>query len=127
MDKIIIPPWVKTSNYRTMTDEKKEKAVNGSKKYQYEWMVEEINEFYEALSIKDEVELRDEAVGRIRTYQQVMGSKRVCKLWEKVKEDVRKVFPTKKIFLKAFKKWKIKKTKKKQALGVEARHLLKYL
>jgi hypothetical protein len=29
-----------------MTDEKKEKAVNGSKKYQYEWMVEEINEFY---------------------------------------------------------------------------------
>ena len=46
MDKIIIPPWVKTSNYRTMTDEKKEKAVNGSKKYQYEWMVEEINEFY---------------------------------------------------------------------------------
>ena len=65
MDKIIIPPWVKTSNYRTMTDEKKEKAVNGSKKYQYEWMVEEINEFYEALSMKDEVELRDEAVGLI--------------------------------------------------------------
>ena len=56
-----------------------------------------------------------------------IGSKRVCKLWEKVKGDVRKVFPTKKIFLKAFKKWKIKKTKKKQALGVEARHLLKYL
>ena len=26
-----------------------------------------------------------------------------------------------------FKKWKIKKTKKKQALGVEAHHLLKYL
>ncbi len=32
MEKIILPPWVKTSNYRTMTDEKKEKAVNGSKK-----------------------------------------------------------------------------------------------
>lgn len=46
MNKIIIPPWVKTSKYRTMTDGKKEKAVNGSKKYQYEWMVEEINEFY---------------------------------------------------------------------------------
>ncbi len=127
MDKIIIPSWVKTSNYRTMTDEKKEKAVNRSKKYQYEWMVEEINEFYEALSMKDEVELRDEAVGLIRTYQQFMGSKRVCKLWEKVKGNVNKVFPTKKIFLKAFKKWKIKKTKKKQALGVEAHHLLKYL
>jgi hypothetical protein len=123
MDKIIIPPWVKTSNYRTMTDGKKEKAVNGSKKYQYEWMVEEINEFYEALSMKDEVELRDEAVGLIRAYQQFMGSKRVCKLWEKVKGDVRKVFPTKKIFLKAFKKWKIKKTKKKQALGVEAEQI----
>ena len=49
MNKIIIPLWVKTSKYRTMTDEKKEKAVNRSKKYQNEWMVEEINEFYEAL------------------------------------------------------------------------------
>ncbi len=127
MDNIIIPPWVKISNYRTMTDGKKENAVNGSKKYQYEWMVEEINEFYEAFSMKDEVELRDEAIGLIRAYQQFIGSKRVCKLWEKVKGDVRKVFPTKKIFLKAFKKWKIKKTKKKQALGVEAHHLLKYL
>ena len=56
-----------------------------------------------------------------------MDSKRVCKLWKKVKEDVRKVFPTKSIFLKSFKKWKIKKTKKKQALGVEAEHLLKLL
>ena len=52
-----------------------------------------------------------------------MGSKRVCKLWEKVKGDVRKVFSTKKIFLKAFRKWKIKKTKKKQALGVEAEQI----
>ena len=81
MNKIIIPPWVKTSNYRTMTDEKKEKAVNGSKKYQYEWMVEEINEFYEALSMKDEVELRDEAVGLIRTYQQSMGSVEITSLF----------------------------------------------
>ena len=81
MNKIIIPLLVKTSNYRTMTDEKKEKAVNGSKKYQYEWMVEEINEFYEALSMKDEVELRDEAVGLIRTYQQFMGSVEITKLF----------------------------------------------
>ena len=123
MIEITIPEWVKISNYRTMTDEKKEKAVNGSKKYQYEWMVEEINEFYEAFSMKNEDELRDEAVGLIRAYQQFMGSKRVCKLWEKVRADVKKVFPTKKIFLKSFKKWKIKKTKKKQALGVEAEHL----
>jgi hypothetical protein len=28
---MIIPNWVKISNYRTMTDEKKEKAVNGIK------------------------------------------------------------------------------------------------
>ena len=73
MIQIIIPEWVKISNYRTMTDEKKEKAVKGSKKYQYEWMVEEINEFYEALSMKNEGELRDEAVGLIRAYQQFMG------------------------------------------------------
>jgi len=124
---MIIPNWVKISNYRTMTDEKKEKAVNGIKKYQYEWMIEEINEFYEALSMKNKSDLQDEAIGLIRTYQQFMGSKRVIKLWEKVREDVKKVFPTKKIFLKSFKKWKIKKTKKKQAIGVEAGHLLKYL
>jgi len=125
--QINIPEWVKISNYRTMTDEKKNKAVNGYKKYQYEWMIEEINEFYEAVSMKNKVNFRDEAIGLIRTYQQFMDSKRVCKLWKKVKEDVRKVFPTKSIFLKSFKKWKIKKTKKKQALGVEAEHLLKLL
>lgn len=125
--QINIPEWVKISNYRTMTDEKKDKAVDGYKKYQYEWMVEEINEFYEAVSMKNKENFRDEAIGLIRTYQQFMDSKRVCKLWKKVKEDVRKVFPTKSIFLKSFKKWKIKKTKKKQALGVEAEHLLKLL
>ena len=125
--QINIPEWVKISNYRTMTDEKKNKAVNGYKKYQYEWMIEEINEFYEAVSMKNKVNFRDEAIGLIRTYQQFMDSKRVCKLWKKVKEDVKKVFPTKSIFLKSFKKWKIKKTKKKQALGVEAEHLLKLL
>ena len=125
--QINIPEWVKISNYRTMTDEKKNKAVNGYKKYQYEWMIEEINEFYEAVSMKNKVNFRDEAIGLIRTYQQFMDSKRVCKLWKKVKEDVRKVFPTKSIFLKSFKKWKIKKTKKNQALGVEAEHLLKLL
>jgi hypothetical protein len=124
---INIPEWVKISNYRTMTDEKKNKAVNGYKKYQYEWMIEEINEFYEAVSMKNKENFRDEAIGLIRTYQQFMDSKRVCKLWKKVKEDVKKVFPTKSIFLKSFKKWKIKKTKKKQALGVEAEHLLKLL
>ena len=90
-------------------------------------MIEEINEFYEALSMKNKENFRDEAIGLIRTYQQFMDSKRVCKLWKKVKADVRKVFPTKSIFLKSFKKWKIKKTKKKQALGVEAEHLLKLL
>jgi hypothetical protein len=125
--QINIPEWVKISNYRTMTDEKKNKAVDGYKKYQYEWMVEEINEFYEAVSMKNKENFRDEAIGLIRTYQQFMDSKRVCKLWQKVKADVKKVFPTKSIFLKSFKKWKIKKTKKKQALGVEAEHLLKLL
>jgi len=125
--QINIPEWVKISNYRTMTDEKKNKAVDGYKKYQYEWMVEEINEFYEAVSMKNKENFRDEAIGLIRTYQQFMDSKRVCKLWQKVKADVKKVFPTKSIFLKSFKKWKIKKTKKKQALGVEAEHLLELL
>jgi hypothetical protein len=125
--QINIPEWVKIIEYRTMTDEKKNKAVDGYKKYQYEWMVEEINEFYEAVSMKNKENFRDEAIGLIRTYQQFMDSKRVCKLWKKVKEDVKKVFPTKSIFLKSFKKWKIKKTKKKQALGVEAEHLLKLL
>lgn len=62
--------------------------------------------------MKDGAEIRDDAVGLIR----FMGSKCVCKLLEKVKGDVRKVFPTKKILLNAFKKWKIKKTKKKRKI-----------
>ena len=65
--QINIPEWVKISNYRTMTDEKKNKAVNGYKKYQYEWMIEEINEFYEAVSMKNKENFRDEAIGLIRT------------------------------------------------------------
>ena len=64
-------------NFKLSNDD----PVNGSKKYQYEWMVEEINEFYEALSMKDEVELRDEAVGLIRAYQQFMGSVEITKLF----------------------------------------------
>ena len=47
--QIPIPSWVNIVNYRTMTDEKKRLASNGNKVFQYEWMVEEVNEFYEAV------------------------------------------------------------------------------
>jgi len=49
MDLPSIPPWVNIVNYRTMTNSKKDMAVAGNKVAQYEWMVEEVNEFYEAI------------------------------------------------------------------------------
>ena len=109
MFSIKIPDYVKIKNYRTMTKKKKKMAVKGVKKYQLEWMKEEINEFYEAIYIKNENEALDEAIGLIRTAQQFSNSKRVINWWNKVSSDVKKVLSNKKNFKKAFKKWKYKK------------------
>ena len=78
---IQIPSWVSILNYRTMTDDKKTNAVLGNKLCQYEWMKEEVNEFYEAIFLQNMEEIRDEAMGLIRTVQQFQDSKRVVSLW----------------------------------------------
>lgn len=122
--KIKIPDWVNIQNYRTMTDEKKNLAVNGNKMYQYEWMKEEVNEFYEAVNLGNNEEIRDEAIGLIRTFQQFQHSKRVVALWKKVRKDVLLVFTTRKIFLETFTKWHIKKLKKNQAKDVVPEDLI---
>ena len=122
--EITIPNWVSIKNYRTMTAEKKTHAVNGSKLFQYEWMKEEVNEFYEAIYLEDTEEIRDEAIGLIRTFQQFQDSKRVVSLWEKVRSDVLRVFPTHRIFLQAFGKWHKKKLQKNQAMGVTPEELI---
>ena len=122
--EITIPNWVSIKNYRTMTAEKKTHAVNGSKLFQYEWMKEEVNEFYEAIYLEDTEEIRDEAIGLIRTFQQFQDSKRVVSLWEKVRSDVLRVFPTRRIFLQAFGKWHKKKLQKNQAKGVTPEELI---
>ena len=119
-----IPSWVSIVNYRTMTDDKKRDAVLGNKLCQYEWMKEEVNEFYEAVFFQNIEETRDEAMGLIRTVQQFQDSKRVVSLWEKVINDVVSVFPTRKIFLETFTKWHEKKLKKKQAMDVTAKDLI---
>ena len=54
-----IPSWAKIVNYRTMTKSKKDEAVKGRKNAQYEWMVEEVNEFYEAVHSNNMDEIRD--------------------------------------------------------------------
>ena len=123
--EITIPNWVSIKNYRTMTAEKKTHAVNGSKLFQYEWMKEEVNEFYEAIYLEDIEEVRDEAIGLIRTFQQFQDSKRVVSLWEKVRRDVLDVFPTRIIFVEAFGKWHKKKTQKNQAKGVTPEELIR--
>lgn len=120
-----IPSWAKIVNYRTMTNEKKDLAVAGNKNAQYEWMVEEVNEYYEAVHLNNMDEIRDEAMGLIRTVQQFGESKRVVALWDKVRKDVALVFPSKAIFNETFKKWHAKKLAKKQALGVVADDLIK--
>ena len=119
-----IPDWVNITNYRTMTNEKKEQAVNGNKLFQHEWMKEEVNEFYEAVSLENVEEIRDEAIGLIRTFQQFQGSKRVIGLWKKVRRDVLDVFPTRKIFVTAFVKWHKRKLQKNQAIGVTPEELI---
>lgn len=121
---IKIPNWVKIVDYRTMTDEKKKAAVDGNQDAQYEWMVEEVNEFYEAVYNNDKQEIKDEAIGLIRTFQQ-FNNHRVKKLWKKVKTDVANVFTTPKDFTDAFQKWHAKKLKKGQAKDVTEEQLLK--
>jgi hypothetical protein len=123
--EIEIPSWVSIVNYRTMTNEKKNNATAGNKQYQYEWMKEEVNEFYEAIYLQDIEEIRDEAIGLIRTFQQFHDSKRVVALWKKVRKDVVQVFPLRKIFLETFAKWHEKKLKKNQAKDVVAEDLIK--
>jgi hypothetical protein len=113
-----IPSWAKIANYRTMTNEKKDLAVAGNKNAQYEWMVEEVNEYYEAVHLNNMDEIRDEAMGLIRTVQQFGDSKRVVALWNKVRKDVALVFPRRAVFNETFNKWHAKKLAKKQALGV---------
>jgi hypothetical protein len=117
---IQIPTWVNIVDYRTMTDAKKTLASNGNKVFQYEWMIEEVNEFYEAVHLGDATEVQDEAMGLIRTVQQFHDSKRVVAMWKKVRKDVARVFPTRKIFLETFAKWHAKKRAKNQAEGVLA-------
>ena len=125
--KIQIPDYAKIENYRTMTAEKKKAACkDGNKLAQNEWMVEEINEFYEAVNNEDEVEILDEGMGLIRTAQQFQESKRVMNKWEKVKPDILKVFKKKKTFMDTFKKWHHKKLCKNQALGVKPEHLMEF-
>lgn len=123
--EIEIPSWVSIVNYRTMTNEKKNSATSGNKLYQYEWMKEEVNEFYEAIYLQDIDEIRDEAIGLIRTFQQFKESKRVEALWKKVRNDVVNVFSTRKIFLETFAKWHEKKLKKNQAKDVVSEDLIK--
>ena len=124
--KITIPDWVSIENYRTMTSEKKTHAVNGNKLFQYEWMKEEVNEFYEAIYLEDIEEIRDEAIGLIRTFQQFKDSKRVVYLWKKVRRDVLDVFPTHIIFVQAFVKWHVKKIQKKSSKGCNGRRTNTY-
>jgi hypothetical protein len=122
--EITIPDWVSINNYKTMTAEKKTHASNGNKLFQYEWMKEEVNEFYEAIYLEDIEEIRDEAIGLIRAFQQFQGSKRVVSLWEKVRKDVLVVFPTRRIFVETFVKWHKKKLQKNQAHGVTPEDLI---
>lgn len=119
------PEWVNIKNYRTMDDAKKMCAAErGCHSCQTEWMREEINEFYEAIALGNRTEIEDEGMGLIRTYQQFQGCSDVVELWEQVRGDVLRVFPSRDTFEAAFDKWHKKKLAKKQAIGVVAQHLI---
>ncbi len=120
-----VPEWVSIVNYRTMDDAKKRCAVeSGCHSCQTEWMREEINEFYEAISNEDQHEIEDEAMGLIRTYQQFRDCLTVVELWKQVRNDVLQVFPSRNIFEAAFDKWHKKKLLKNQAIGVVVHDLI---
>ena len=108
-----------------MTGSKKDRAVDGDDDCQFEWMKEEVSEFYEAINSEDLTEIRDEALGLIRTFQQFETSPRVRDLWYKVRDDVHVVFRSRRVFLDTFKKWHTKKLKKGQAKGVVPEELIK--
>ena len=109
-----------------MTKEKKNLAEQGQKKYQLEWMKEEINEFYEAIYLNNKNEILDEAIGLIRIAQQFCESKRVIYWWQKVIDDVKIVLSKKSEFKKAFSKWKIRKESKGQAKNVTSKSLIDF-
>ena len=101
-----------------MTSLKKDKATNGDEKCQIEWMFEEVNEFYEAIhdhrnenihdieTCKKNLDnVRDEAIGLIRTFQQFRNSNTVERLWKMVRNDVLIVFRSRRVFMITFKKW----------------------
>jgi len=121
---IEIPDWVNIANYRTMDETKKQCAVSGSHSCQTEWMIEEVNEFYEAVSIGNQDEIEDEAMGLIRTYQQFHQVPKVVELWNKVRSDVLQVFHSRELFNRAFLIWHGKKLKKNQAQGVTSEQLI---
>jgi hypothetical protein len=121
---IDIPDWVKIKDFRTMDDFKKQCAVDGCEHCRIEWMIEEINEFYEAVSHGNKDDIEDEAMGLIRTYQQFGNVSGVLELWKKVRNHVLEVFSTRDIFDSAFEKWHVKKRKKNQAIGVTSQQLI---
>jgi hypothetical protein len=121
---IEIPDWVKIVDFRTMNDNKKQCAVSGCPYCQTEWMIEEINEFYEAISIGKKDEIEDEAIGLIRTYQQFHQVPEIVELWYKVRNDVLQIFHSRELFDSAFLIWHDKKLKKKQAMGVTSQQLI---
>jgi hypothetical protein len=88
-------------------------------------MEEEVNEFYEAVHLGDINEIRDEAIGLIRTFQQFRSSETVSALWRQVRKDVVIVFRSRKIFMDTFHEWHAKKRKKNQAKDVVPEDLIK--
>jgi hypothetical protein len=127
-EKPLTPAGIKTKNFRTMTERKKEAAVQGDKSAQAEWAVEEVSEFYSAVEDGNISEIREEAMGLLRLAQHWPDNADVRLTVRKVIKDINKVFPTKESFNEAFDKWKAAKIKKGQAQeGVYVEDLKKTL
>jgi len=128
LEKPVTPAGIKTKDFRTMTERKKEAAVQGDKSAQAEWAVEEVSEFYSAVEDGNISEIREEAMGLLRLAQHWPDNADVRLTVRKVIKDINKVFPTKESFNEAFDKWKAAKIKKGQAQeGVYVEDLKKTL
>ena len=106
-----------------MTPEKKDAAVKGDVSAQREWIIEEISEFYDALTKNNIDEIGEETIGLYRTAQQfpeVQGE-----LLPFIKDIIKALNSFN--FTEQFSKWKAKKDTKNQAKDVTSQSLKSFI
>lgn len=110
-------------DYRRMTPELKALAVEGNMTAQRIWMVEEIDEFYEAMLIGSLDDISEEFFGLLRTASQFPTTKELLYPHLNAFRMVLDYFSDDEAMDKEYKKFEAKKHAKGQALDMQAADL----